>query len=122
MAALLGGHVRPSVSGTTVAILSGGNVDPGLLLSIARRHETLAGRRLIVLTRVPDRPGALARLLAAVADAGGNIVDVSHVREGLDLHVRETAVELVIETRGHDHAEDVVAALNKAGYQTSVLH
>ena len=63
VAALLGGQVAPAPRGTTVAVLSGGNVDPGLLLSIARRHETLAGRRLVVLTRVPDRPGALAGLL-----------------------------------------------------------
>ena len=71
---------------------------------------------------MPDRPGGLARLLASVASTGANIVDVSHVREGLDLHVRETAVELVLETRGHDHAERVVAALGEAGYQARVLH
>ena len=122
VAALLGGQVRPAPSGTTVAVLSGGNVDPGLLASIARRHETEAGRRLILLTRVPDRPGALAGLLACVASTGANIVDVSHVREGLDLHVRETAVELVIETRGHEHAESVVGTLEAAGYATRVLH
>jgi len=122
VAALLGGQVRPAATGTTVAVLSGGNVDPGLLASIARRHETEAGRRLILLTRVPDRPGNLARLLDCVAAQGANIVDVAHVREGLDLHVRETAVELVIETRGHDHAGAVVSALEDAGYATRVLH
>ena len=122
VAALLGGHVRPAATGTTVAVLSGGNIDPGLLASIARRHETEAGRRLIVLTRVADRPGNLARLLDCVAAQGANIVDVAHVREGLDLHVRETAVELVIETRGHDHARTVVGAMEAAGYATRVLH
>ena len=122
VAALLGGQVRPAATGTTVAVLSGGNVDPGLLASIARRHETESGRRLILLTRVPDRPGNLARLLECVAAQGANIVDVAHVREGLDLHVRETAVELVIETRGHDHAGTVVSALEDAGYATRVLH
>jgi len=121
VAALLGGHVKPAASGTTVAVLSGGNVDPGLLASIARRHETEAGRRLVLLTRVPDRPGALAGLLACVAETGANIVDVSHVREGLDLHVRETAVELVIETRGQEHAEAVVATLRGAGYEARIL-
>jgi threonine dehydratase len=122
VAALLGGQVKAASHGTTVAVLSGGNVDPGLLAAVARRHESQAGRRLVMLTRVPDRPGNLAHLLTRVAEAGANIVDVSHVREGLELHVRETAVELVIETRGHDHAEAVVATLNKAGYQTRVLH
>ena len=65
VAALLGGQVAAAESGTTVAVLSGGNVDPGLLASIARRHETEAGRRLVLLTRVPDRPGNLARCSTA---------------------------------------------------------
>jgi threonine dehydratase len=121
VAALLGGQVAPAAEGTTVAILSGGNVDAGLLLSIARRHETLAGRRLVVLTRVPDRPGALAGLVGCVAQAGGNIVDVSHVREGFDLHVRESAVELVLETRGRDHADEVMAAMRAHGYPAQPL-
>jgi len=122
VAALLGGQVRAAEEGTTVAVLSGGNVDPGLLAAVARRHETEVGRRLVMITRVPDRPGNLARLLARVAETGANIVDVSHVREGLDLHVRETAVELVLETRGLDHAQEVVATLRDAGYETNVLH
>ena len=121
VAALLGGQVAPAEGGTTVAVLSGGNVDPGLLASIARRHETEVGRRLVLLTRVPDRPGALASLLACVASTGANLVDVSHVREGLDLHVRETAVEMVLETRGHDHAQRVMAALREGGYATQVI-
>src|SRR3954451_6650636 len=121
VAALLGGQVAPAPRGTTVAVLSGGNVDPVLLLSIARRHETLAGRRLVVLTRVPDRPGALAGLLACVAEAGANIVDVSPLREGVDLHVRETAVQLVMETRGKDHADEVLAAIARGGYVAGVV-
>jgi threonine dehydratase len=122
VAALLGGQTRPGASGTTVAVLSGGNVDAGLLAAAARRHETQAGRRLVILTAVADRPGNLARLLACVAGTGANIVDVSHVREGLTgLHVRETAIELVLETRGRDHAESVVATLEDGGYSTRVL-
>jgi threonine dehydratase len=121
VAALIGGQVTPAQNGTTVAVLSGGNVDPGLLASVARRHETQVGRRLVLLTRVPDRPGNLAGLLVQVAETGANIVDVSHVREGLELHVRETAIELVLETRGQDHAQNVVAALRDAGYETRVL-
>jgi threonine dehydratase len=122
VAALLGGQVQAAPEGTTVAVLSGGNVDPGLLAAVARRAESEAGRRLVVLTRVADRPGNLARLLVCVADSGANIVTVSHVREGLDLHVRETAVELVLETRGHDHASSVVAAMRDAGYEARVLY
>jgi threonine dehydratase len=121
VAALLGGQVKPAEHGVTVAILSGGNVDAGLLATIARRHENESGRRLVLLTRVPDRPGALARVLAAVAGTGANIVDVSHMREGLDLHVRETAIEMVLETRGHEHAQRVLGTLKDEGYVAQVL-
>jgi threonine dehydratase len=121
VAALLGGQTKPAAQGTTVVVLSGGNVDAGLLASIARRHESEAGRRLVVLTRVPDRPGSLARLLALVGEAGGNLVDVEHVREGLDLHVRETAVQLVLETRGREHADEVLARVRDAGYEARVV-
>ena len=121
VAALLGGGVKPAANGVTVAVLSGGNIDAGLLAAIARRHETQSGRRLVMLTRVADRPGGLARLLATVAGTGANLVDVSHVREGLDLHVRETAIELVVETRGRDHADRVLKTLNDQGYPTQVL-
>jgi len=102
-------------------VLSGGNIDATLLAAIARRHETESGRRLVLFTRLPDRPGNLARLLDCVAGEGANIVDVSHVREGVDLHVRETAVELVIETRGQEHADHVVAALTASGYDARVV-
>jgi len=121
VAALLGGQVAPAPTGTTVAVLSGGNVDAGLLATIARRHETESCRRLVMLTRVADRPGGLARLLATVAGTGANLVDVSHVREGMDLHVRETAIELVVETRGRDDADRVLKTLNDEGYPTQVL-
>jgi threonine dehydratase len=121
VAALLAGRVRGPERGTTVAVLSGGNVDAGLLASIARRHETEAGRRLVLLTRVDDRPGALARLLALVAERGANLVEVSHVREGIDLHVRETAIELVLETRSREHAREVLSGIADAGYEARVL-
>jgi threonine dehydratase len=120
-AALLAGVTGAAVDGSTVVILSGGNVDAGLLATVARRHETEAGRRIVVLTRVPDRPGALAGLLDCVADAGANIVDVSHLREGVDLHVRETAVQLVMETRGKDHAAEVLGAIERGGYVAGVV-
>ncbi|HEY0364620.1 MAG TPA: pyridoxal-phosphate dependent enzyme, partial [Solirubrobacteraceae bacterium] len=121
VAALLGGQTAPAAHGTTVVVLSGGNVDAGLLASIARRHESEAGRRLVLFTRVPDRPGSLARLLSLVGEAGANLVDVEHVREGLDLHVRETAVQLVLETRGREHADDVLARVRDAGYEARVV-
>jgi threonine dehydratase len=116
VAAVLGGHVAVSGEGTTVVILSGGNVDAGLLALVARRHESQAGRRLVLLARLPDRPGSLARLLTLVAERGANLLDVQHIREGLDLHIRETAVQLVLETRGPAHAEQVIGVVRDAGY------
>ncbi|MEA2323251.1 MAG: threonine dehydratase [Solirubrobacteraceae bacterium] len=121
VAALLGGQTAPAAHGTTAVILSGGNVDAGLLASVARRHETEAGRRLVLFTRVPDRPGNLARLLSLVGRTGANLVDVEHLREGLDLHVRETAVQLVLETRSRDHAREVCEAVAEAGYDARVV-
>ncbi len=121
VAALLEGVVEPAASGSTVAVLSGGNIDSGLLVAIGRRHETEAGRRLRLFTRVPDRPGALAGLLTCLGAAGANVIDVKHVREGVDLHVRETGVDLVLETRGPEHAEALLALLAEEGYEAEVV-
>ncbi len=121
VAALLGGHVGAAAPGTTCVVLSGGNIDAGLLAVLARRHETEAGRRLVLFTRVPDRPGALAALLVLLGETGANLVDVEHVREGVDLHVRETAVQLVLETRGGEHARRVTEAVADAGYAARVV-
>jgi threonine dehydratase len=116
VAALLAGRLPPAPAGTTAVVLSGGNVDAGLLADVARRHETQAGRRLVLLATLPDRPGALAGLLSLVAGRGANLGDVQHIREGVDLHVRETAVQLVMETRGRAHAREVIEAVRNAGY------
>jgi threonine dehydratase len=116
VAALLAGRVAVGRQGSTVAVLSGGNVDPGVLAFVVRRHETQAGRRLVLVARVPDRPGALAGLLELVAQAGANLLDVVHLREGLNLHVRESAVQLVLETRGPEHAATVSQTVRQAGY------
>ncbi len=115
VAAALGGMLEP-IDGATAVVLSGGNVDAGLLAQITRRHETQAGRRLVIQARLPDTPGNLAGLLKVVADTSANLLDVLHIREGLDLHVRETVVQLVLETRGPEHATAVADALRDAGY------
>jgi threonine dehydratase len=116
VAALVAGRVSPPASGSTVVVLSGGNVDAGLLAEVARHHESQAGRRLVLVATLEDRPGSLARLLAVVGEQRANLLDVEHLREGFDLHVRETAVQLVLETRGQAHAQQVGAAVRRAGY------
>ncbi len=115
VAAALGELLEPA-DGSTAIVLSGGNVDAGLLAQITRRHETQAGRRLVIQAHLPDTPGNLAGLLKVVADTSANLLDVLHIREGLDLHVRETVVQLVLETRGPEHAAAVASALRDAGY------
>jgi threonine dehydratase len=120
-AALLAGRVSATPRGSTVVVLSGGNVDAGLLAIVARRHETEVGRRLVIFTRLPDRPGSLAALLSLIGAEGANLVEVEHVREGVDLHVRETAVQLVMETRGRNHAQAVLSALAAAGHDARVV-
>lgn len=119
--ALMRGLVRPATDGVTCVVLSGGNVDLGLLPGLVRRHETQAGRRLLLFARIPDRPGGLANLLTLLAAQGANLIEVEHVREGVDLHVRETGVQIVLETRGTEHADTVVDAARSAGYEVEEL-
>ncbi|HEX4011066.1 MAG TPA: threonine ammonia-lyase [Solirubrobacteraceae bacterium] len=121
VAAVMAGRVAPAPAGATVIVLSGGNVDPGLLAAIAQRHETLAGRRLRLFTRISDRPGGLAALLTLIAQQGGNVVHADHVREAVSLHVRETGVEIALETRGREHGEAIARALEQAGYEVRRL-
>jgi threonine dehydratase len=69
---------------------------------------------------VPDRPGALAGLLGVVAEHGGNVVDVEHLRDGIDLHVRETAIKLVLQTRGPESNRDILDATRAEGFSVRV--
>ena len=122
LAALLSGAVAAAPEGSTVVVLSGGNVDVSLLAAVATRHETLVGRRLRLYTRVSDLPGGLAGLLSAVAATGANLLHVEHVREGVDLSVRETGIELTVETRGREHGERLLERLRDEGYDPQEVH
>ena len=119
VSALIAGRIKPAERGTTCVVLSGGNADLGLLTGLVRRHETNSGRRLILFARISDRPGGLARLLTVFAQYGANLIEVEHVREGVDLHVRETGVQVVLEVRGRDHTETLIAAAKAEGYEIS---
>jgi threonine dehydratase len=102
-----------------VAIVSGGNIDPVLLLKVVQHGMAAAGRYLSLRLRVPDRPGSLAAVLAELAAVGANVLEVEHERTDTRLHIGEVEVFVVLETRGPDHAEEVWAALIRAGYQVS---
>ena len=118
VAALLAGKVEVPREGEVCALLSGGNVDAARLVECIRLGETAAGRRLVFSVVVPDQPGALARLVNTVAAQGANVLDVVHIREGVDLHVRETGVRLVLQTEGPEHGERILDAVREAGFRS----
>jgi threonine dehydratase len=121
VAAALSGRLPPVPGGPTALVLSGGNIDVGLVGALTRRHETWAHRRLNIFTRVGDRPGSLARLLTLIGEHGGNVLDVHHVRDGVSLDVRETGIRLVIESRGEEHAQEILGAVEGGGYPVETL-
>ena len=116
VAALLAGRIETPADGATCAVLSGGNVDATRLAECIALGETAAGRRMVVSYATPDRPGALAGLLRIVAECGANVIDVEHLREGVDLHVGETAITLVLQTKGREHSAEVLAAIDAEGF------
>jgi threonine dehydratase len=121
LAALMTGKISPATVGTTCIVLSGGNVDIGLVPNLVRRHETEAGRRLIAFIRLPDRPGAFAGLLQICAGTGANLIEVQHVREGIYLHARETGIQIVLEIRGREHADQLILQASEHGYDLRSL-
>jgi threonine dehydratase len=116
MDAGVAGALRPPV----VAVLSGGNIDPLLMMRIIRHGMAAAGRYLHVRLRAPDRPGSLAAVLGLLAAAEANVLEVEHVRTGVRLSVDEVEIALRLETRGPDHITAVLAALRGAGYPLQV--
>lgn len=119
IAALLQGLA--SVEPPVVVVLSGGNIDPLLLLRVIRFGMSAAGRYFAFHTRIPDTPGELHRLLGLVADLGGNIVGVEHHREGMRVQLDEVDVTLQVETRGRPHIAELTERLSAAGYRVSRL-
>ena len=105
---------QPKAFGTpVVAVLSGGNVDPLLLGKLIRHGLASGGRYMNLQVHIPDRPGGLATLLAELADAGANVLEVEHDRTTSSLHIGEVEVRLQLETRGVPHAETVLTRLRE---------
>jgi threonine dehydratase len=100
-------------------VLSGGNIDPLLLLHVIQHGMGAAGRYLSLRITIPDRPGSLAALLAEVGQLGGNVVDVAHSRAVRTVAFGEVTVALSLETRGPDHCAHVVKALRSAGFKVT---
>lgn len=104
-------------AGPVVVVLSGGNIDPRLLAKVIRHGLAAGGRYLGLDITLRDAPGALARLLQVVGEAGGNVLDVGHVRTNPLLRIDEVEVHLQLETRGEGHAKSVVEAIRAEGYR-----
>jgi threonine dehydratase len=119
VAALLGGKVGGS--GPVAAILSGGNIDASLLIQVMRRGLAVGGRYLVLRTRVPDRPGELAKLLGLLASQRVNVVEVEHQREAAGVPVGETGVELTLLTRDPAHCDELIGKLREWGYPVTRL-
>ncbi|HEY8030005.1 MAG TPA: threonine ammonia-lyase [Gaiellaceae bacterium] len=118
VAALL--HGKAGGSGTVVTLISGGNIDATLLISVMRHGLAAAGRFLVLRTRVPDRPGELAKLLTLLANDRVNVVEVEHQRETGN-PVGETGVELTLLSRDPSHCDEIVANLVRWGYPAERL-
>lgn len=103
--------------GPVVVVLSGGNVDPLVLMRLIRHGLAAAGRFLHLRITIADAPGALAGVLRDIAALGANVIDVVHLRTSVDLAFDEVAIEVELETKGPDHCSDVVRRLREAGYR-----
>jgi len=115
IAALLAGKVPGT--GPVAVVLSGGNVDASTLIAVMRSGLTFAGRHMVVRTWVPDRPGELLKLLELVAEERVNVLDVEHLREGVDIPVGATGIELTLLTRDDEHCDALLGQMRSWGYE-----
>jgi threonine dehydratase len=120
VAALLDPAVVARLRPPVVVVLSGGNIDPLLLLRVIGHGMAAAGRYLQLRLRLPDRPGSLAALLGRLAAGAANVLEVEHVRSGPRTAIGEVEVEVRLETRGREHARELIAMLTSAGYACTV--
>jgi threonine dehydratase len=121
VAAILAGKVTASTSGgSTVAILSGGNIDPLLMQRVISHGLAASGRYLTLRIMLPDRPGQLARISELLAEATANVIEVLHTRHGVGRQISEVELNVSVETRGPEHRQLVVDTLRGAGYDPQV--
>ena len=119
LAAVLAGLVPGK--GEVVTLLSGGNVDPLLMIKLIDHGLSAAGRYLLLRIVLDDHPGSLARLTQAVADMGLNVLEVEHHRAGVNLGVDKVEVLLTLETRDPRHRHQVVGDLGRAGFNVTLV-
>ncbi len=101
-------------------VLSGGNIDLNLLTNVLRRGLVDRGRFVKLRTVVKDRPGALQDFIEVVADEQANIYEISHERANQSIAMNATAIEMDVETRGHEHIDSLLSRLRSEGFEVSV--
>ncbi|MFE7631496.1 threonine ammonia-lyase [Kocuria sp. NPDC057446] len=124
VAALLDGRLQAAYPdlGSTVVVLSGGNVDPMLMLKVIQRGLSAAGRYMTIKMMLTDRPGELARISQLIAVQDANVTGVDHTRIGGSLSLGDVSITIDMETKGHEHCREVLRALEAEGYHPVVVH
>jgi threonine dehydratase len=117
LAALIAGRIPVAAADEVVMVLSGGNIDVNMISRIIDRGLVADGRLARLVVKVPDRPGSLARLTRAVAEHGGNVLDIHHRRAFADISVGDVEIVMHLETRGRDHVEEIIATLQAQGLE-----
>jgi threonine dehydratase len=120
LAALLNQKVT-NLEGPTCVVLSGGNIDVNILSRIIERGLVKAGRYVRMNTFVPDRPGGLQKLLAAVASLGANVIEIHHQRWLAKSTIGEVEIDLSLETRDAEHVQELMVGLRQQGYEVQLL-
>ncbi|MFD1212361.1 threonine ammonia-lyase [Arthrobacter sp. GCM10027362] len=120
VAALMEGVIENP--GTTAVILSGGNIDPMLMLKVIQRGLFASGRFMSVRMMLDDRPGSLAQISRIIAESDANVTRVDHTRIGGSISMGDVAITIDIETKGHEHCELVLRNLRAEGFQPVVVH
>jgi threonine dehydratase len=118
VAAILSGAVRDT--GKTVVVLSGGNIDPMMMERVISHGLAASERYLKLRIPLPDRPGQLARIAALIAEANANVVEVLHTRHSEGMQISHVELELHVETRGPEHAQQVLERLRDEGFEPRV--
>ena len=98
-------------------VMSGGNIDMRLLSNVILRELTREGRIIHLELQIEDRPGQLAQISAIIAEAGGNVLEVSHNRMMAGIPAKSATLGLVVEARDAEHAQEIRDRLAAAGFR-----
>ncbi|GAA1345581.1 threonine ammonia-lyase [Arthrobacter roseus] len=120
VAAIMEGKIKNT--GNTAVILTGGNIDPMLMLKVIQRGLAAAGRYLVVRILLDDRPGSLATISQIIAESDANVTGVDHNRVGGSISMGDVAITINMETKGDEHCELVLGNLRAAGFRPVVVH